>query len=268
MTPTAMNRSALIAGGVILAIAAYLFGTSHASSASAATPTTAVAASGVQTLSARSTSTTSNVTSGGITVTGTGTVKGVPDSLTLSMSTNVTSSSIDDALARSNSTATAIIDALKGKGVAEADLATTNLNIQPNYTSSGTPDGYVVSQSITAKIHGLGRAGQTISAAISAGGNNARVDGVNMSIDDTDPLAADARAAAIKDARSHAEQFAQAAGAHVGQVESISESVVSAPPMPLYSTAGAAMDSKASYVPIQAGTQDVTIQVTVVYALA
>ena len=101
-----------------------------------------------------------------------------------------------------------------------------------------------------------------------AGGNNARVDGVNMSIDDTDPLAADARAAAIKDARSHAEQFAKAAGANVGQVESISESVVSGAPIPMYSTAGAAMDTKASYVPIQAGTQDVTIQVTVVYALA
>ena len=61
-------------------------------------------------------------------------------------------------------------------------------------------------------------------------------------------------------------EFADAAGAKVGDVLQISE--VSVSPMPVYyAMASDAGGAKAS-TPVQAGTQDLSVNVTVVYAIA
>ena len=238
-------------------VAAYLLGAARPSVANAASVTpTATATDSSQT---------------GITVTGTGTVKGTPDTLTVSLSVTSTAASIDTALARANTAQAAVVTSLKGHGVATADLQTSNVSIQPNYSSKGLPSGYRVDEGVTAKLHGLSKAGTTLGAAVAAGGNSVRVDGVWVSIDDTDPLKGDARAAAITDARTRAEQYASAAGRHVGAVQRISEVVASPSQYPYpyatgMATGAAAFD--AARIAIQPGSQDVTVQVTVVYDFA
>ena len=114
----------------------------------------------------------------------------------------------------------------------EGDLFNSNLSIQPDYTSKGEPRGYVVSEGISASVRDLGKAGATLSAAVAAGGDSARVDGVSIALEDTSALVAGARSSAVGDAKTKAEQYAAAAGRSLGAVQSISEVVQS--PNPQY----------------------------------
>ena len=178
MTITVNRRSILtVALVTLLLLAAYLLGSARPSVAAAATA--APFATGTP--------------STGITVTGNGTVTGTPDTLTVSMSATATGKTIDEALTKANKAQAAVIFALKNQGVAAKDLQTSNFSIQPNYSPKGLPSGYVVNEGVTAKIHGLGKAGAILTAAVAAGGDAVRVDNVYVAIDDTDPLKGDRR---------------------------------------------------------------------------
>jgi len=257
MTPHVNLRTATVTALVTLALlAAYLIGSTRPSVAGAEVPAAAVRTA------------TGAPADTGITVTGTGKVTGTPDTLRISMSVTATSQDVDAALASANASAAAVQDALLAKGVAAKDLQTSNLSIQPNYTPKGQPSGYVVSEGITASVRDLAKAGATLGAAVTAGGNAVRVDGVSMALEDTSSLVGGARKSAVDDARAKAEQYAQAAGRSLGEVQSISEVVTSPTPQTYDGRFAAAAAVAAPPVPIQAGSQELSVQVTVVYALA
>jgi uncharacterized protein len=259
MTITLNGRKlAFFAIAALGILAAYLIGTSRSSVAQAAATTSLPAATSTAT-------TAQSGSSDGITVTGTGKVTGTPDTLRISLAVTATAANIDDALASANKTMRAVQKSLTASGVDAKDMQTANLSIQPNYSNKGAPDGYVVSENLSATIRDLAKAGATLTAAVEAGGNGVRVDGVSVALDDTSGLVGGARTSAMDDAKTKAAQYAQAAGRTLGQVVSISEVVSTPYPMAydaqrIYATAGS------SAVPIQAGTQDVSVQVTVVYA--
>jgi uncharacterized protein YggE len=209
------------------------------------------------------------VTSAGparITVTGTGTVNGTPNQLTLSMGVQVNASSVDSALQEANQAVSRVTAALKAHGVAARDIQTSGLSIQPNYRSnSPIPDGYGVSEYLTATLRKISAAGAQIQVAVQAGGNAVTVDGVSLDLTDTSGLLGRARAAAVSDARHKAAQYASAIGQPLGPVVSITDQAP-AQPYPFYAAAsGAAQGSKA--VPISPGTQQLSVSVTVVFAI-
>ena len=202
---------------------------------------------------------------GRITVTGTGTVTGTPNQLVLSMGVQVNGGSVSAALAQANQATDSVTAALQGLGVASADIQTSGLSIYPSYSDrSQVPDGYQVTESLTATLKQLDKAGQQIQAAADAGGNAITVSNVSLNLTDDGPLLAIARANAMKDARAKAEQFARAAGEQLGQVVSIAQASSSSPPvftqLPSASAGSAA-------VPISPGSQQVSVSVTVVYAV-
>jgi hypothetical protein len=201
-----------------------------------------------------------------ITVSGTGTASGTPDELQVSLEASATAATVSDALNQANQSMTQITDSLTRNGVAQKDLQTTDMSVQPQYNQQGAITGYNVSESLTAELHGLGKAGQEISDAVNAGGNAVRVDTVQLDLDDQSPkLLASARAKAIDDAKARASQYAQAAGRGLGPVLKITETGASVPFRPL--PAVGAMFAANAAVPISAGTQKVTANVTVVYQL-
>ncbi len=201
-----------------------------------------------------------------ITVTGTGVVSGTPNQLTLSMGVQVNGASVDSALQQANQAASQVTAALRTQGVAAADIQTSGLYVQPNYGSgSQTPSGYAASESLTATLVNIAAAGAQIQAAVHAGGNAATVDGISLDLTDTSGLLATARARAVADARTKAAQFAQALGQPLGPVISISDQT-QAPSLPVPMSVPAA--GRASPVPISPGSQQLSISVTVVYALA
>ncbi len=201
-----------------------------------------------------------------ITVTGNGTVSGTPNQLTLDMGVQVSAPSVASALQQANAAVRRVTAALRARGVAAGDVQTSGLYIQPSYSSgSSVPNGYGVNELLTATLTHLAVAGGQIEAAVRAGGNAATVSNVSLSLTDTSVLLATARARAIADARVKAAQYAKALGQQLGPVISVSDQA-SAVPQPFY--AGAAGSAAKSAVPISPGSQQLSISVTVVYALA
>jgi uncharacterized protein len=209
---------------------------------------------------------TSATGSGRITVTGTGTVNGTPNQLILSMGVQVSAATVSSALQQSSQAAARVTAALRAAGVASADIQTAGLSIQPDYrANSQAPDGYQVSEYLTATLRHITTAGAQIQAAVQAGGNAVTVDNVSLNLTDTSALLARARTAAVADARHKAAQYASAAGRPLGPVISITDQA-QAQPFPVYgSAAGAA--PRAS-VPISPGTQQLSVSITVTYALS
>lgn len=242
---------ALVALGIL---AAYLLGTSRSSVAHAEVTTSVPAAAS------------SGSSTEGITVTGTGKVTGTPDTLRISLAVSATAKNIDEALASANASMRKVQKSLSDNGVDAKDLQTSNLSISPHYTNKGAPDGYDVSENLSATIHDLTKAGAVLSAAVDAGGNAVRVDSVSVALDDTSGLVGGARTSAMDDAKTKASQYAEAADRSLGAVVSITEVVTT--PYPVYAQASGMALRASSPVPIQAGSQDVSVQVTVVYAFA
>jgi uncharacterized protein len=200
-----------------------------------------------------------------ITVTGTGTVTGTPNQLILSMGVQVNAISVSAALQRADEAVNRVTGSLRANGVAASDIQTADLYIQPNYQdNSSTPNSYGVSESLTATLRRISVAGAQIDAAVHAGGNAVTIDDISLNLTDTSSLLARARAAAVADARNKAAQYAAALGRPLGPVLSITDQ---APAEPFPANAAGAAEQKASSVPISPGTQQLSVSITVVYAI-
>jgi uncharacterized protein YggE len=197
----------------------------------------------------------------GITVHGTGRIAGTPDVLTVSVGVQTTAAHAVDALGQNSQRAHAVIDALKANGVADKDLQTTQLSLSAHYTPGGAITGYDVSDTVTAKLRDVAKAGQAIDAAVAAAGDSGRLEGVSFSFGDDSALTAQARHDAVVRARAQAQQLADAAGVKLGALRSLAETS-STPSWPVQYATGAVA---APAAPIQAGTQELTVEVTAVY---
>lgn len=205
----------------------------------------------------------------GISVTGSARVEGVPDTLRLDIGVNTVDTSVDAALTAANTASAALQKSLRDNGVAERDIASTQLSIQPQYNynrSTPTITGYQVTQSVTAKVRDLDTAGQVIGAAAAAGGDATVVNGIAFDLEDNAALLSDARERAVADAKAKAEEYARATGRGLGQVVSLVESTVDAPRPFAYEAAEDSMAAGGADVPLAPGTQTVSVRVQVTYA--
>jgi uncharacterized protein YggE len=242
------SRSTRILGGaavLLVALSAWLLG-------SRTTTSTAVAAEPTTTDRARE----------GVLVSGTGQVLGMPDMLRADFGAEAHGASVDEALRNANNALARIKDALVKAGVDRADIQTADVEIFPRYKRGGGINGYQVSHRLTVKIRQLDTAGATLSAAVDAGGNAARLSGVSFAIEDDSALLAEARKKAFNDAKAKAELYGQQAGRPLGQVVSVTETVREARP---YASAESAA-ALSSAVPLEPGQQRLAVTVTVEWA--
>ena len=202
-----------------------------------------------------------------VTVSATGVVTGRPDTLTLQMGATTSASSASAALDRNNTEISALETVLLRAGVKRSDLQTSGLSVQASYDQNGNVTGYQAADELTATFHEIDRAGAIIDAAAHAVGNDVHIDGIAFSISNTSSLLQTARIRAVRAAQAKAQAFATAAGARLGPVKSINDQEQLPSPVlavPGYATRAA---SGASPVPLQAGSQQLSVQVHVVYEL-
>ncbi|MGH3693745.1 MAG: SIMPL domain-containing protein [Pseudonocardiaceae bacterium] len=199
----------------------------------------------------------------GITTRGLGTVTRTPDTVTIVIGVQTRAPSAKSALDANTERATALINVLKSKGVAAADLQTSQLSVNPTSDpASGRITGYEVTNQVTAKLRDIGAAGGLIDAAGAAAGDAIRLQQLSFSIADDSAARAQARADAVRQAQAHAKQLADAAGVTLGRIRSITE-VPGSPPSPFGRDSAVA----AAPVPIEPGTQELTVMVEVVHAI-
>ena len=206
-----------------------------------------------------------------ITTQAVGKVTGVPDVLSVSFNVHTEGASANDTL-RDNSTATQqVIDTAHVAGVKDDDVRTTSVSITPRYdTPTGRAPrivGYAADNAFVVKLRDKSTIGQTIDALSAAGGDAVQVQGIAYSFDDDTALLDAARKDAVQRARGQAQQMADAAGLHLAGVRTITElGSVSPGPYPYASAAGAGASAlDATAVPVQAGTQQLTLSVEVVF---
>src|SRR6185295_14259508 len=161
---------------------------------------------------------------------------GTPDVLRLDMSSEARASSVDTALAKASAAMRDVIRALRDGGVAAKDVRTAGLSVYPDYSYDGNQQritGYIATESLSATLRDLNKAGQLVKRAVAAGGDTARVDGLQLDLEGDSELLVQARKQAFAEAKAKAETYAEAAGRGLGAVSSVSEQVDSSGPQPL-----------------------------------
>ena len=200
-----------------------------------------------------------------ISVTGTGVVTGRPNTLTVQMGVSTSASSATAALDQNNAEMTNLETTLVGAGVKWRDLQTSNLQISPNYDAQGVITSYGVNDDLTATFHHITRSGAVIDAAAHAVGNDIQIQGISFSITGTSALVRTARMQAVQNAQQEASDIASGAHASLGSILRITDQEQqTTPPTPYLFANGAAAKSA---VPLQPGTEQLSVQVAVVFGL-
>jgi uncharacterized protein YggE len=195
---------------------------------------------------------------------GRGTVTGQPDNVTIQISVSTTAPHAAAALAQNNAIAGAVQAALRKDGIATADLQTSGLSVQENWTPGG-PNGYAVNDSITATIRNLAKAGTIIDDALAPAGDAGRLDYMNVSIANDDSLMAAAKAQAVSSAEAQAARMAAAAGGHLGALVSLTDTSPQGDSIYPQDIRGVSSAAAAAPVPIQPGSEQVTVTVAGVW---
>ena len=126
----------------------------------------------------------------------------------------------------------AVIAALKASGIADRDIQTSNLSVNPVYGQpradehgniSGEPVimGYQATNQVEVRQRKIGNYGKTIDTLVSAGAN--QVSGPSFQLDNPDVASDEARIDAMKKARARAELYAKAAGLSVRRILTLSD---------------------------------------------
>ena len=202
-----------------------------------------------------------------ITVTGVGTISVVPDAVRFNATVSSLASTNAAALSSASKSAAAVRAALKEKGIALKDIRSANISVYPeyNYTQeAGTKiTGYRASQSFDVLVRKASDAGTIIEAVVSAGGDNVQLGGVIPTTLNPAIATEEARAAAVANAKSKASSYAKLLGTSIGKVLFLEEQS-----SPIYSSPFPMAKAEAdSAVQIDLGEQDVTVTITVRWAL-
>lgn len=202
----------------------------------------------------------------GITVTGTGVAYGEPDMALLNVGVNAYAPTVREALDQADAVMAQVKTAALALGVDETDVRTTGLYVwrEDRYDNDGNvaSERYTVRHSYQVVVRQVERAGEVLSAVVDAGANN--VDGIQFTFSDSNALAAEARSAAIADARARAGQLAELSGVALGLPVAIIEGMSGYPGVPY---AAAVYSEGMGSGSLESGELAVTVTLTITFGI-
>ena len=219
--------------------------------------------------------TTQNITVGsqqeGIWVTGQGEVQAVPDIAVINLGVQAQAPTVAEAQDQAKRAMDNVMAALKSNGVADKDIQTTAFNVwqQTRWDTNKQEEmvtGYQVSNTVQVKVRKVADAGLVLDAAVAAGGDLIRVQGIYFQVDDPSSYLDQARSKAVADAKKRAEQLANLAGVKLGKPMYITESYYN--PIIYRGMEAVKADGGApSPTPITPGETTITASVQIVYSI-
>lgn len=202
-----------------------------------------------------------------------------PDMAMFSAGVTTQGETASAALTENSRKMTQVVAALKRAGIADKDIQTSNLNLNPIYAPpKRLPDGsyedqgqritgYQVSNTVSVKQRKLADYGKVIDALVSAGAN--QVNGPSFMLSQPEAALDEARTAAMKAARQRAQLYASAAGLRVAGIVSISEAGGYRPQPVMYREVMVAQaKADAPPPPVLSGELETNVNVTVQFELA
>jgi len=204
-------------------------------------------------------------------VSGNGTVYVSPDIAYIYIGVHTEDPAIATAVDNNNTQTTALVEALKNAGVAVVDIQTSNFNVytSPQYdkmTGVSTGTSYAVDNTVYVTVRDLSKLGSLLNTAVEAGANN--INNVTFDVADKSAALKEARQKAMTNASSLASELAQNAGVKLGEIQNVSYSDNS--PSPTYygmGGGGGGAPAPNASVPIQPGLTEITVTVSVTYAI-
>ena len=203
-----------------------------------------------------------------IVVSGQGEVGATPDQARLTAGVVTQETTAAAALDANTRAMNNVFAALRQLGISDNKVRTSNFTLTPQYAPvrGNNPEprsiaGYQVSNQVTVILDDVSKLGAALDTLIRSGANQSG--GVSFGISDTKPLADRARRAAVADAIAKAKALAEAAGVTLGPILSIQDGGVANIGGPRMYAAAAV----AALVPVSAGEQTVSVNVSVTYAI-
>jgi uncharacterized protein YggE len=203
-----------------------------------------------------------------ITVTGSGTVTGTPNTVSFQIGVSTTAASANAALSENNQKTAALEATLLKNGITKKNLQTSGLDIYDNTNAMGTIISFTAQDNLNVTSHDIAKVGSAIDAAAKSVGNGIQLSGITFSISNQSKYLAAARARAIRNAHTEASQIATGGGTTVGRIVKVTDEENTGSGGVVLPFSEFASAAGANRVPVQAGSQSINVQVEVVYSLA
>ncbi len=202
-------------------------------------------------------------------VSGNGTVYLTPDIAYIYIGVHTEEADVAQAVAHNNTSTQALVDALKNSGVAATDIQTSNFSVwtgqsYDKVTGEQTGTYYAVDNTVYVTVRDLSKLGTLLNTAVKSGANN--INSITFDVADKTAAMAEARQKAMTNANALASELAATAGVTLGEIQNISYADSS--PVPYYSGMGGGGSSAPNAsVPIQPGQTEISVTVSVTYAI-
>ncbi len=183
-------------------------------------------------------------------VSATGEVSRVPDIAIITAGVMTRSASATAAIAENAARMERVRAALKRAGIADRDIQTSNLSLNPEYRYDRDQPprltGYTASNQVSIRFRDIRKSGEILDALVAEGAN--QINGPTLTIDKPEVALDEARGRALTVGRQRAELYARTLGMRVVRLLSVSEGggYSVPPPMPMMraEARGMAADTK------------------------
>ena len=199
-------------------------------------------------------------------ISATGEVTRVPDVAIVSAGVVSRSASASGALQDTANRMSQVLGALKRAGVADRDIQTSNVSLNPEYRypENQSPQlvGYTASNNVTVRFRDIRSSGKILDALVTVGAN--QINGPTLTVDKPESALDEARAKAVAIGRARAELYAHSLGLRVVRIVSVNESGGYAvpPPVPMMMAQARKADTS-----IEAGEQKLQVNVAMTFEL-
>ena len=198
-------------------------------------------------------------------VSATGEVSRVPDVAIISAGVVTRSQSATAALQENSVRMERVRAALRRAGIADRDIQTSNLSLNPEYRyqENQPPQltGYSASNQLSIKFRDIRNTGKILDALVAEGAN--QINGPSLTIDKPEAALDEARTKAIAVGRARAELYARSLGMRVVRLLSVSETSGFGGPQPMVM----AMEARGASNRIEPGEQQVQVSVNMSFEL-
>lgn len=199
-------------------------------------------------------------------VAGHGSVEVAPDRAEISTGVVSEAATARGALSANSAAMRKVIDGLKAAGLSASDIQTQQFQISPRYRTykdrAQEIEAYSVRNQVTVKVREIARLGEIIDQVVTLGANQAS--SITFIVSDAERRKDEARKLAVENAMHRARLLAEASGAKLGPVLTITEEVMGPrPPRPMQARSSLSAES----VPIESGSETLSVRVEVAFAL-
>lgn len=200
-----------------------------------------------------------------------------PNLATFSAGVTTQAKTASEALTANSADMNRVMAALKRAGIADRDIQTSNLSLNPIYQPQRPmPDGtyqpaeptiigYQVTNMLNIRQRDIAQSGRVIDTLVAAGIN--QINGPSFEVDKPDEALDEARVDAMKKARARADLYAKAAGLKVARILTITEGGGYYPQPPVIYAKSARADMASAPTPVSPGEMAMNANVSVAFEL-